>query len=97
MGWTGWTRPYSPGAAVVAMPPMTTGIVASSALVRSRSAIGRDSSIPVTGTPRSARGTAILPVPTANSSAALPSASRASRSTVGRRVSGANMPVPGVS
>ncbi|WP_311774392.1 hypothetical protein [Micromonospora carbonacea] len=56
-----------------------------------------DSSMPVTGTPRSASGTATRPVPTANSSAAPSPASVASRSTVGPSTSGANMPTPGVS
>jgi hypothetical protein len=79
------------------MSPRTTGIIASSAFVRSLSTIGRDNSMPVTGTPRSARGTATRPVPMANSSAGPSPDSSASRSTVGVRTSGANMPVPGVS
>ncbi len=79
------------------MSPTITGIVASSAFSRSWSIIGRDSSMPVTGTPRSASGMATRPVPMANSSAAPSPASSASRSTVGPRTSGANMPVPGVS
>ena len=79
------------------MSPITTGIVASSAFSRSRATIGADSSMPVTGTPRSASGTATRPVPTASSSARPPPASSASRSTAGPSTSGANMPVPGVS
>ena len=79
------------------MSPAITGIVASSAFVRSWSIIGRDSSMPVTGTPRSASGTATRPVPMANSSARPSPASSARRSTVGPSTSGANMPVPGVS
>ena len=79
------------------MSPTMTGIVASSAFVRSLSIIGTDSSMPVTGTPRPASGTATRPVPMANSSAAPPAASAASRSTAGPTTSSANMPVPGVS
>ena len=86
-----------PGARAVAMSPTTTGMVVSSTLVRSWSIIGWDSSIPVTGTPRSASGTATRPVPMASSSARPPPASSTSRSTVGPRTSGANMPAPGVS
>ena len=41
----------SPGATAVAMSPAITGIVASSAFVRSWSIIGGDSSMPVTGHP----------------------------------------------
>jgi hypothetical protein len=79
------------------MSPTITGIVASSAFARSWSIIGPDSSMPVTGTPRAASGTATRPVPMANSSAA-PSPARATRRfTVGPSTSGANMPVPGVS
>jgi hypothetical protein len=79
------------------MSPTTTGIVASSTLARSTSTIGTDSSIPVTGTPLSASGTATRPVPIASSRARPPPASSARRSTVGPSTSGANMPVPGVS
>ena len=50
-----------------------------------------DSSIPDTGTPRAASGSATLPVPIANSSAAPSPASSTSRSTVGPTTSGANM------
>ena len=53
----------------MAMSPAITGMAVSSALVRSCSIIGRDSSMPVTGTPRRARGMATRPVPMANSSA----------------------------
>src|SRR5918993_1981072 len=79
------------------MSPSTTGMAASSTLVRSCSTIGADSSMPATGTPRSASGTATRPVPIASSSARPPPASAASLSTVGPSTSGANMPVPGVS
>ena len=79
------------------MSPWTTGMVASSTLVRRTSTIGRDSSMPVTLTPRSASGTATRPVPIANSSARPAPASSASRSTVGSNTASANIPVPGVS
>ena len=79
------------------MSPITTGIVASSTFSRSRATIGAESSMPVTGTPRSASGTATRPVPIASSSARPSPASSASRSTVGPSTSGANMSVPGVS
>jgi hypothetical protein len=90
-------RVYSPGATAVAMSPMMTGIVASSALVRDWSIIGRDRSIPVTGTPRWESGTATRPVPMPNSSARPPPASSARRSTLEPSTSAANKPMPGVS
>ncbi|WP_435588598.1 hypothetical protein [Micromonospora chalcea] len=79
------------------MSPITTGIVAASAFDRSRSTIGTESSMPLTRTPRPARGTATRPVPMANSSTGPSPASAASRSTAGSSTSGANIPVPGVS
>ena len=94
---TRYTSVYAPGARAVAMSPMTTGIAASSAFSRSRATIGADSSMPVTGTPRSASGTATRPVPMASSSTRPPPASATSRSTVGPSTSGANIPSPGVS
>jgi hypothetical protein len=48
---------YLPGARAVAISPTTTGILSPSTLVRSRSIIRPDSSMPVTGTARSAKGT----------------------------------------
>ncbi len=77
-----------PGTTVVAMSPITTGRVSSSALVRSTSAIGSDSSMPVTGTPRSRSGTPTRPVPMANSRARPFPASRARKSRVGARAAG---------
>jgi len=79
------------------MSPITTGIVAASTLVRNWSTIGRHSSIPATGTPAAARGTAIRPVPIAISRTGPPAASSRRRSTVGPTTSGANIPTPGVS
>ncbi len=94
---TRYTRVYGPGATVAVMSPSSTGMLASSALLRSWSIIGRDSSTPVTGTPSAASGMATLPVPMANSRARPPAASSARRRTVGSSTSGANIPVPGVS
>src|SRR3954466_13010224 len=48
------------------MSPGKTGTLASSTLVRSWAIIGSDSSMPVTGTPRSASGTAPPAGPTAD-------------------------------
>lgn len=61
-------------------------------LALSRAVIARDMSMPCTGTPRPARGSAIRPMPTPNSSARPPPASRARRSTAGSTASGVNMP-----
>src|SRR5690349_10002759 len=73
------------------MSPTTTGIASSPTFSRTLAAIGAESSMPLTGTPRSARGTATRPVPIASSSAGPSPARSASRSTVGRSTSGANM------
>ena len=70
------------------MSPLITGIAASSAFSRNWLIIGCDSSMPVTGTPRPASGTATRPVPMANSSARPEPASPARRSTVGPSTSG---------
>ena len=60
-------------------------------LFRSLSTMGCESSMPLTGMPRSARGMATRPVPIASSSAA-PSPARSDRKrTAGSRTSGANM------
>ena len=48
--------------------------------------------MPATRTPRSASGSAIRPVPIANSSAPPAPASSASRSTAGSTTAGSNMP-----
>src|SRR4051794_6862069 len=71
------------------MSPTTTGT--SSRLARSCSTIGADSSIPVTGTPRSTSGTATRPVPMASSSAGPSPARSARNATAGSSTSGANM------
>ena len=54
--YTRYTRVYSPGARAVANRRQMTGIVASSTFARSSSIVGRESSMPVTGTPYCARG-----------------------------------------
>ena len=59
---------------------------------RSRASISFELSIPATRTPRSASGSAIRPVPIANSSAAPSPASSASSSTAGATTSGSNIP-----
>ena len=71
------------------MSPTTTGM--SARLRWSSSTIGWDSSIPVTGTPRSASGIATRPVPIASSRAGPSPASPARKSTAGSSTSGANM------
>ena len=71
------------------MSPTTTG--RSGRFAWSRSAIGCDSSMPLTATPRSASGIATRPVPIASSSAGPSPASSARRSTAGSSTSGANM------
>jgi hypothetical protein len=81
---------------VVAISPQTTGMMASSALVRSWSIMG-ESSMPVTGKTELGQWDGHATVPIANSSARPFPASSASRSTVGFSTSGANMPVPTVS
>lgn len=88
---TTYTSENRPGTVVVAMSPVTTGSSSADTLRRSRSTIGCDSSIPVTGTPRAASGIATRPVPIASSSAGPDPASRARKSTAGSRTSGANI------
>ena len=74
------------------MSPIVTGTASAPGLARSRSAIGGDSSIPVTGTPRALSGSATRPVPTANWGRAGPSpASVASTSTHGSSRAGENI------
>jgi hypothetical protein len=56
-----------PSTVVVAKSPIATPIASPPGLARSRAAIARDSSMPWTGTPRRASGSAIRPVPMPNS------------------------------
>lgn len=88
---TRWTTANSPGTRAVVMSPTVTSIASPPGLARIRSIMARDMSMPATGTPRAASGSAILPVPTANSSTLPPPASSASRSTTGSTASGRNM------
>src|SRR4051794_33060374 len=72
------------------MSPSTAAMPAAPGLARSRSSMCGESSMPDTGTPRSANGSATRPVPTASSSARPSPARSASRSTVGPSVAGSN-------
>ena len=74
------------------MSRSTTGTCDSETLVRSCSTIGRDNSIPETATPFERRGTAMRPVPMANSRAGPSAAHAASASTTGPTTSGLNTP-----
>ncbi len=73
------------------MSPITASIRSAPGFSRSRASIASELSIPATRTPRAASGTAIRPVPIANSSAPPSPASPASVSTVGPTTSGLNM------
>lgn len=86
-----------PSTRVVAKSPIVTPIASPPGLSRIRATIARDRSMPWTGTPRSARGSATRPVPTPSSSARPPAASPASSSAIGARVSGWNSRADGLS
>jgi hypothetical protein len=64
---------------------------------RRRPSIASELSTPTTRTPRPASGSAIRPVPTANSSAAPSPASSASRSAVCAMTAGSNTPLESAS
>ena len=81
-----------PSTRVLAMSPIVTGMASPPGLARSCATIALESSRPCTGTPRAASGSAIRPVPIANSSAAPSPASSASTSTAGSTASGENIP-----
>jgi hypothetical protein len=70
-----------PSTRVVAKSPIATGISSPPGFARSRATIASERSIPRTGTPRSASGSAIRPVPMPSSSAAPSPASSARKST----------------
>ena len=72
------------------MSPATASIRSAPGFSRRRSSIASELSIPATRTPRSDSGSAIRPVPIANSSTAPPPASSASRSTAGPTTAGSN-------
>ena len=72
------------------MSPRVTGTASAPGLANSRSAIGRDSSMPCTAIPRALSARATRPVPTANSTAGPPRASSASRPVMGPRTDGSN-------
>ena len=73
------------------MSPIVTGISAPPGFARSCSTIAAESSRPCTSTPRAASGSAIRPVPIANSSARPSPASSASTSTTGSIAAALNM------
>ncbi len=81
----------SPATRVVAMSPTRASIPSAPGLSRRRASIASEVSIPATGTPRPASGSAMRPVPMANSSAAPSPASSANRSTAGPTTAGSNM------
>ena len=80
-----------PSAFALVKSPIVTPISSAPGFSRSRAAIAFESSIPCTGTPRCASGTAIRPVPIASSSARPSPASSTSRSTTGSTRSGLNI------
>ena len=77
-----------PFTVAVAKSPTVTPIRSAPGFARSRASIASDSSIPCTGTPRAASGSAIRPVPMPSSSAAPPAASSTRRSTIGPTTAG---------
>lgn len=85
-----------PSTRVVAKSPMVTPMSSPPGLARIRRTMARDMSMPCTGTPRRASGSAIRPVPMPNSSARAspsapgPPARPAIRSTTGSTASGPN-------
>src|SRR4051794_18662488 len=86
---TRYTSANCPGIVLVAMSPTTAGM--SVRFLRSWSAIGCESSMPLTETPRLTNGMATRPVPMANSSAAPSPARSARKRTAGSSTTGANM------
>ena len=85
------TRLNSPGTLVVAMSPTTTGRSTSLIFALNRAAIGADSSMPTTGTPRCTSGIPMRPVPIAKARAGPDPAKAARKSTAGSTTSGANI------
>jgi hypothetical protein len=81
----------SPGTRVVAMSPASASMPSAPGFSRRRASIASEVSIPATRTPRAASGSAMRPVPMANSSAAPAPASSAKRSTAGPTTAGSNM------
>ena len=74
------------------MSPTIAATRSAPGFARRRASISFELSIPATRTPRSASGSAIRPVPIANSSAPPSPASSASSSTAGATTSGSNIP-----
>ena len=74
------------------MSPAIASIRSAPGFSRSSASIASELSMPATRTPRAASGSAIRPVPIANSSAAPSPASCASASTAGPTTAGSNMP-----
>ena len=88
---TRYTSENSPSTRVSAKEPIATSNPAPPSLARSCSTMSAESSIPATGTPRRANGSAIRPVPIPNSSARPEPASPANTSTTGSTTSDANI------
>lgn len=88
---TRYATANAPATVVVAKSPIVTPTASPPGFARSLAAIARDSSIPCTGTPRRASGSAIRPVPTPSSSARPSPASSARRSTAGSTTAGSNI------
>ena len=75
----------------MAKSPIVMPISFAPGFALSLAVIARERSIPCTGTPRAASGTAIRPVPIPSSSARPLAASSASRSTAGPTTAGSNI------
>ena len=80
-----------PSTVVVAKSPIVTPMSSPPGFARSLAAMAFDSSIPCTGTPRRASGSAIRPVPIPSSSAEPSPASSARKSTIGSTTAGSNV------
>ena len=80
---TRYTRENGPSTMLVEKSPIVTPMSSPPGFARILATIAFDMSIPRTVTPRRASGSAILPVPTANSSARPSPARSARKSTAG--------------
>ena len=81
-----------PSTVVVAKSPIVTPMSSPPGFARSLATIAFDNSIPCTGTPRCASGSAIRPVPMPSSSARPPPASSARNATAESMVAWSNIP-----
>ena len=88
---TRYTSVNGPSTVVVEKSPIVTPMSSPPGFARILATIAFDMSIPWTATPRRDSGSAILPVPTANSSAGPSPARSARKSTVGSTASALNI------